>query len=144
MGETDLDIEGIKKILKVEIERSIKSSLHLKVDTGTTDIKRYENLLKNAIEKKDFQEKIDKVDSRIEQHMKNLGYKSSKKSLQFKQLRNQFIELWYLRHELKQELLENKDDTGIDEMFFQKCNEKFNLDLSVSLPSPKVETPNIS
>ena len=152
MGETDLDIEGIKKILKVEIERSIKSSLHLKVDTGTADIKRYENLLKNAIEKKDFQEKIDqddqslidKVDSRIEQHMKNLGYKSSKKSLQFKQLRNQFIELWYLRHELKQELLENKDDTGIDEMFFQKCNEKFNLDLSVSLPSPKVQTPNIS
>ena len=152
MGETDLDIEGIKKILKVEIERSVKSSLHLKVDTGTADIKRYENLLKNAIEKKDFQEKIDqddqslidKVDSRIEQHMKNLGYKSSKKSLQFKQLRNQFIELWYLRHELKQELLENKDDTGIDEMFFQKCNEKFNLDLSVSLPSPKVQTPNIS
>ncbi len=76
--------------------------------------------------------------------MKNLVYKSSKKSLQFKQLRNQFIELWYLRHELKQELLENKDDTGIDEMFFQKCYEKFNLDLSVSLPSPKVQTPNIS
>ena len=62
MGETDLDIEGIKKILKVEIERSIKSSLHLKVDTGTADIKRYENLLKNAIEKKDFQEKIDQDD----------------------------------------------------------------------------------
>ena len=29
-------------------------------------------------------------------------------------------------------------------MFFQKCNVKFNLDLSVSLPSPKVQTPNIS
>ena len=104
--------------------------------------------MNNAIDKKNYdkedQSLIDKVDSRKEQHMKNLGYKSSKKSLQFKQLRNQFIELWYLRHELKQELLENKDDTGIDEMFFQKCNEKFNLDLSVSLPSPKVQTPNIS
>ena len=31
MGETDLDIEGIKKILKVEIKRSVKSSLHLKL-----------------------------------------------------------------------------------------------------------------
>ncbi len=93
--------------------------------------------MNNAIDKKNYdkedQSLIDKVDSRIEQHMKNLGYKSSKKSLQFKQLRNQFIELWYLRHELKQELLENKDDTGIDEMFFQKCNEKFNLDLPVQL-----------
>ena len=65
--------------------------------------------------------------------MKNLGYKSSKKSLQFKQLRNQFIELWYLRHELKQELLESKNDTGIDELFFQKCNEKFSLDLPVDV-----------
>ena len=65
--------------------------------------------------------------------MKNLGYKSTKKSLQFKQLRSQFIELWYLRYELKQELLESKDDTGIDEIFFQKCNEKFGLDLPVDL-----------
>ncbi|MDP7499849.1 MAG: hypothetical protein QGH50_10425, partial [SAR324 cluster bacterium] len=141
MGKLDLDIDGIKEILKVEIGRSVKFSQHIKIDTGKTDIKKYESLLKNAIEKKDFQERmdsedqslIDKVDSRIEQHMKNLGYKSTKKSLQFKQLRSQFIELWYLRHELKQELLENKDDTGIDEMFFQKCNEKFNLDLPVQL-----------
>ena len=151
MGKLDLDIDGIKEILKVEIGRSVKFSQHIKIDTGKTDIKKYESLLKNAIEKKDFQERmdsedqslIDKVDSRIEQHMKNLGYKSTKKSLQFKQLRSQFIELWYLRHELKQELLETKDDTGIDEMFFQKCNEKFNLDLSVSLPSAKVQTAKI-
>ena len=34
---------------------------------------------------------------------------------------------------MKQELLENKDNTGIDEMFFQKCNEKFNFDLPVQL-----------
>ena len=151
MGKLDLDIDGIKEILKVEIGRSVKFSQHIKIDTGKTDIKKYESLLRNAIEKKDFQERmdsedqslIDKVDSRIEQHMKNLGYKSTKKSLQFKQLRSQFIELWYLRHELKQELLETKDDTGIDEMFFQKCNEKFNLDLSVSLPSAKVQTAKI-
>ena len=155
MGETDLDIEGIKKILKVEIERSVKSSLHLKVDTGTADIKRYENLLKNAIEKKDFQEKIDqddqslidKVDSRIEQHMKNLGYKSSKKSLQFKQLRANFIQLWTLSNELKEQLLLNDDGTNLDQLFFQKCNEKFGLDLPVNLknisqPIPTQVLPN--
>ena len=92
MGELDLDIDGIKEILKVEIGRSVKFSQHIKIDTGKTDIKKYESLLKNAIEKKDFQERmdsedqslIDKVDSRIEQHMKILGYKSKKKSLQFK------------------------------------------------------------
>ena len=137
MQSVELDIEGIKKILKVEIERSVKHSQYIKLESELSDIKRYETLLNNAIDKKNYdkedQSLIDKVDSRIEQHMKNLGYKSSKKSLQFKQLRNQFIELWYLRHELKQELLENKDDTGIDEMFFQKCNEKFNLDLPVQL-----------
>ena len=67
-------------------------------------------MLKISVNEK-AQSLIDKVDSRIEQHMKNLGYKSSKKSLQFKQLRNQFIELWYLRHELKQELLALISDT---------------------------------
>ena len=111
MEQVDLDIEGIKKILKVEIGRSVKHSQHIKFDSKYSDIKKYESLLKNAIEKKNFdkedQSLIDKVDSRIEQHMKNLGYKSTKKSLQFKQLRAQLIELWYLQHELEQELLES-------------------------------------
>ena len=105
MQSVELDIEGTKKILKVEIERSVKHSQHIKLESDLSDIKRYETLLNNAIDKKNYdkedQSLIDKVDSRIEQHMKNLGYKSSKKSLQFKQLRNQFNELWYLRHELK-------------------------------------------
>ena len=48
---------------------------------------------------------VKKVDARIEQHMKKLGYKSSKKSLQFKQIRSQFIELWSLRNQLKEEML---------------------------------------
>ena len=55
MGELDLDIDGIKEILKVEIGRSVKFSQHIKIDTGKTDIKKYESLLRNAIEKKDFQ-----------------------------------------------------------------------------------------
>ena len=148
MGELDLDIDGIKEILKVEIGRSVKHSQYIKFDSQYSDIKKYESLLKNAIEKKNFdkedQSLIEKVDARIEQHMKNLGYKSTKKSLQFKQLRAQFIELWYLRHELKQELLESKEGSGIDEMFFQKCNEKFNMDLPVSPPSSTVQTVKIS
>ena len=99
MQEVDLDIEGIKKILTVEIGRSVKHSQHIKLDTGTSEIKKYESLLKNEIEKKDFQESMDKedqsliakVDERIEQHMKNLRYKSTKKSLQFKRLRTQLM-----------------------------------------------------
>ena len=34
MQKVDLDIEGIKKILKVEIGRSVKYSQHIKLDTG--------------------------------------------------------------------------------------------------------------
>ena len=48
---------------------------------------------------------------------------------------------------MKQELLESKDETGIDELFFQKCNEKFGLDLPVhvknfSLKRPTIEEPH--
>ncbi len=140
-GKMDLDIEGIKKILRVEIERSVKHSQHFKFDVGTTDVKRYESLLKNAIQKEDFKKSLDsederlvtKVDNRIAQHIKNLGYKSTKKSLQFKQLRAQFIELWLLRHELKKELLESKSERRVDNWFLQQCNERFELDLPVEI-----------
>ena len=54
MQLVELDIEGIKKILKVEIERSVKHSQHIKLESDLSDIKRYESLLKNAIEKKIF------------------------------------------------------------------------------------------
>ena len=49
MQQVDLDIEGIKKILKVEIGRSVKHSQHIKFVAEYSDIKRYESLLKNAI-----------------------------------------------------------------------------------------------
>ena len=45
MGELDLDIDGIKKILKVEIERSVKHSQYIKFDSQYSDIKKYESLL---------------------------------------------------------------------------------------------------
>ena len=142
MGNLNLDIEGIKEILKVEIQRSLKHSQHIQIESQFSDIKKYESLLKNAVEKKNFNKEdqllIDKVDERIEQHMKKLGYKSSKNSLQFKQLRSYFLELWYLRHDLRTEVLESKDDRDFEEWFLQVCNQKFNLDLDV--PSPKIIT----
>ena len=140
MGNLNLDIEGIKEILKVEIQRSLKHSQHIQIESQFSDIKKYESLLKNAVEKKNFNKEdqllIDKVDERIEQHMKKLGYKSSKNSLQFKQLRSYFLELWYLRHDLRTEVLESKDDRDFEEWFLQVCNQKFNLNLDVS--SPKI------
>ena len=87
--EIDLDLEGVKKILNVEITRNIKHSQLTKWD-AINDVKKYESLFEIAKDKESGTNDylIEKVDSRIEQHMKNLGYKSSKKSLQFKQLRN--------------------------------------------------------
>ena len=90
---------------------------------------------------------IENVDSRIEQHLKNLGYKTSKKSYEYKQLRANFIQLWTLRNELKEQLLLNDEGTNLDQLFFQKCNEKFGLDLPVNLknisqPIPTQVLPN--
>jgi len=76
---------------------------------------------------------IGKVDSRIEQLLKNLGYRTSKKSYEYKQLRANFIQLWTLRNELKEQILLNDDGTNLDQLFFQKCNETFGLDLPVNL-----------
>ena len=52
MGELDLDIDGIKEILKVEIGRSVKHSQYIKFDSQYSDIKKYESLLKNEVDPK--------------------------------------------------------------------------------------------
>ena len=50
MQEVDLDHEGVKKILLVEITRNIKNAQLTKLDS-TTDVKKYESLLKIAKDK---------------------------------------------------------------------------------------------
>ena len=54
MQLVELDIEGIKKTLKVEIGRSVKHSQHIKLESDLSDIKRYETLMNNAIDKKNY------------------------------------------------------------------------------------------
>ena len=85
---------------------------------------------------------IGKVDSRIEQHLKNLGYRTSKKSYEYKQLRANFIQLWTLRNELKEQLLLSDDGTNLDQLFFQKCNETFGLDLPVNIQNVRQSFPS--
>ena len=50
MQEVDLDHEGVKKILLVEITRNIKNAQLTKLESTTT-VKKYESLLKNAKDK---------------------------------------------------------------------------------------------
>ena len=70
MQEVDLDHEGVKKILLVEITRNIKNAQLTKWES-TTAVKKYESLLKIAKDKETQTDDnlIGKVDSRIEQHL---------------------------------------------------------------------------
>ena len=142
-GEMKLDIEGIKNVLKVEITRNLRHAQLTKWES-TTDIKKYESLLENAKEKENFKDDYlqEKVDSRIEDHLRKLGYETSKKSFEFKQLRSNFIELWVLRNELKEQQLLNNEESNLNEWFKQKCNEKFGLDFPVSMIDSLSESPS--
>ncbi len=143
MQEIDLDHEGVKKILMVEITRNIKHSQLTKWD-ATSDVKKYGSLLKIAKDEESQSDDylIEKVDSRIEQHLKNLGYRTSKKSYEYKQLRANFIQLWTLRNELKEQMLLSTDGTNLDQLFFQKCNESFGLDLPVNIQNVRQSFPS--
>ena len=143
MQEIDLDHEGVKKILRVEITRNIKHSQLTKWD-ATSDVKKYESLLKIAKDKESETDDhlIEQVDSRIEQHLKKLGYRTTKKSYEYKQLRANFIQLWTLRNELKEQMLLSADGTNLDQLFFQKCNESFGLDLPVNIQNVSQSLPS--
>ena len=102
--------------------------------------------MKNAKEKENFKDDYlqEKVDSRIEDHLRKLGYETSKKSFEFKQLRSNFIELWVLRNELKEQQLLNNEESNLNEWYKQKCNEKFGLDFPVSMIDLLSESPSPS
>ena len=69
----------------MEITQNLRHAQLTKWES-TTDIKKYESLLENAKEKENFKDDYlqEKVDSRIEDHLRKLGYETSKNHLSLK------------------------------------------------------------
>ena len=103
-----LDVEQIKNILRIEIRKQILHTHHIYEGTNRWDddgrrksldsIQKKETNLKDTL-KSNLKSYQDEVDSKLEGILESFDVQVEKDSVTFKKLRNNFIDLYLLRHE---------------------------------------------
>ena len=146
MGMTFLDIEQIKEILRIEIRKQILHSHRVMEGTNRWDddgikrsldsIQKKELTLKDRL-KSDPKSYKDEVESKLEEILKSLDIQVEKNSLEFQKLRNNFIDLYLLRHEWMRELV---NQTGkSDDDFRKNAQEIIGMNLFPELQESSID-----
>ena len=122
-GMKSLDIEEIKEILRVEVRKQLLHAHHIFEGTNRWDDSGIEKSL-NSIQLKETKFKTDlksdlksyqnEVDAKLEGILKSLDIKVFKNSVNFKKLRNKFIDLYSLRYDWMRELVNETGKTDND------------------------------
>ena len=134
-GMKSLEIEDIKEILRIEIRKQILHAHHVDLGTNMWDesgvqksldsIQKKETNLKDVL-KSELNSYQGEVDEKLKGILGSLDIRVEKDSVEFKRLRNHFIDLYLLRHEWMRELV---DQTG-------KTDDQFRRDAEVKLGMP--------
>ena len=155
MGMKTLTLEDIREILKVEVRKSILHSHHVHLGTNKFDPNKLEQslVLVSSREEKMKQElaqdlkKYDReLDKKLENIFHDLDIKFDTNSVNYKQLKRHFIELYLLRFEFIRNLI---NETGAtDDDFRLEVQEKLKTNLFPELVEqtipqvPTVSTPS--
>ena len=104
----ELSIEDIKEILRTEIRKQILHAHHVYEGTNRWEedgikqslktIDQKESNLKETI-KTDLRSYQGEVDEKLDAILQSLDIQSNKNSVDFKKLRNLFIDLYLMRHD---------------------------------------------
>ena len=131
-----ITITQIKEILKGKIDRTLRYSQHEVTDTNTyvkseveKKIKETENeelLLRSQIED-NYGGVLEHIEGEIERLLKSKNLTIDTKSLEFKKLRKQFLDLRLIRNNWKKELLE--DSSKSVEEFKKEIYKRFDIKL---------------
>jgi len=136
MGMKTLTLEDIREILKVEVRKSVLHSHHVHLGTNKFDPNKLEQSLVSVSsrEEKMKQElaqdlkKYDReLDKKLEKIFHDLDIKFDSNSVNYKQLKRNFIELYLLRFEFIRNLI---NETGAnDDDFRREVEEKLKVEL---------------
>jgi len=135
-GMKSLDVEQIKEILRIEIRKQI---LHAhQVDLGTNkwselgveqsldSIKQKDSNLRKILEN-DLNFYRQQVDLKLKSILESLDIEVKKESVAYRGLRNNFIELYLLRHQWMRDLVSNSGKT--DDEFRRDAEMKLGINL---------------
>ncbi len=149
-GMKSLTIEQIKEVLRIEVNKQIDHSKHMFYDTNKyNEFKKKESLenvssreekLKSMLSE-DLKTYKKKIDSRLESILQSMDIEVNAKSVNYKQLRMSFIDLYLMRFEWMRELI---NLTGKEEDDFRReVDEKLKMNLFPELLDQRVDTNQI-
>ena len=130
-----ISVEQIQEVLREKVERTLLHSQHIVTDTNTfidsevqkkiKEIDEEADLLKSQIER-NYEQVLEHIEKEVQGVLKRKELSIDEKSLEFKQLRKQFLELRLIRNTWKKELL-NESGKNIEDIrkeIFQKFSIK--------------------
>ena len=138
-----LDTDDIKEILRIEIRKQILFIHHIIEGTNRWSETGVEDSPKSVqFKKSNLKETLDstlrtyqgEVDSKLEGVLKSLEIEVDKDSINFKKLRNKFFDLYMLRYDWVDELLNETGKTDTD--FILHAQEKLRIGLFPELVNP--------
>ena len=135
-GMNTLTLEDVREILKVEVRKSILHSHHVHLETNKYDPEKVEDSLKSVTTregkmkqklKEDLSTYEDMLDEKLKNIISSLGIEFDNQTVNYKQLRRHFIDLYLLRFEFTRNLI---NETGrTDDDFRIEVEEKLKVHL---------------
>ena len=130
-----ITVKQVKDILKDKIERTLNHTKHIVVDTNTfiesevkdkiEEINGEERIMRTQLEQ-NYDGVLEHIEKEVARIIKSKDLTIDSKSLEFKELRKQFLELRLIRSKWKKELLEDSGKSVND--FRNEIYKKFNIE----------------
>jgi len=155
-GMKRLSLEDIKEILRIEVRKQIKHTQHFYLGTNVFDeedtikslelVSTRETKMKEDLSGKNIKGYEKELDKKLEGILSSLDIEIETNSLNYKNLRRQFIQLYTLRFDWIKTLINQTGKVEEDD-FRREVEEKLGLglfpDLQSTLPPPIIENYNI-
>ena len=135
-GMNTLTLEDVREILKVEVRKSILHSHHVHLETNKYDSEKIEESLTSVSKKEDkMKQKLkqdlktyeDMLDEKLKNIISSLKIEFDNQTVNYKQLRRYFIDLYLLRFEFTINLI---NETGrTDDDFRREVEDKLKVEL---------------
>ena len=135
-GMKTLSLEDIKEILKVEVRKSILHSRQVHLGTNKYDSEKVEDSLKSVSSREEkMKQKLKDdlktyegiLDDKLEKILLSLDIEYDNKSVNYRQLRRYFIDLYLLRFDFMRSLI--KETGRTDDDFRLEVEEKLKVEL---------------
>ena len=151
-GMKNLSLDDIKNILRIEVRKQIKHTLHYYLGTNVFDeeqtiqsleiVSSRETKMKEEFYGENIKDYEKELDKKLEGILSSLEIEIETNSINYKNLRRQFIQLYLLRYDWIRTLI--KETGQIDENDFRReVDNKLGMglfpDLQTTQPSPVIE-----